>query len=124
MAVLFKLIILVILLFVTADKCIFCVMFSMNDQTMNFKFPLRILNWNVRGLGNEQKCDVIKDLVNDANPDILAYQETKWNECTIFRMRQVCPSKIKHYASLDANGTKGGILLAWSTRFNLLDSLA
>lgn len=34
------------------------------------------------------------------------------------------PSKIKHFATLDADGTKGGILLAWSTRFNLLDSLA
>jgi hypothetical protein len=34
---------------------------QMNDQLMSFKFPLHILSWNVRGLGDTQKCDVIKD---------------------------------------------------------------
>lgn len=105
-------------------KMPFCVMYQMNDQSISFKLTLRILNWNVRGLGDGQKCDVIKDIAKDANPDLLAYQETKWCECSIFRMRQVCPSKFKHYATLDADGTKGGILLVWSSRFTQMDSFA
>ncbi|XP_078181452.1 uncharacterized protein LOC144575215 [Carex rostrata] len=94
----------------------------MNDQALYFKFPLRILNWNVRGLGDAQKCDVIKDIVIDANPDLITYQETKWSECSIFRVRQVCPAKFNQFEVLNAEGTKGGILLAWSSKFTLLDS--
>lgn len=78
----------------------------MNDQSINFKFPLRVLNWNVKGLGDAQKCYVIKDLAIEANPDLLTYQETKWSECSFFRIRQVCQLKFKHYTVLDTDGTK------------------
>lgn len=94
----------------------------MNDQTVCFNYPIRALNWNVRGLGDSQKCDVIKDIAIDANPDLISYQETKWSECSIFRVRQVCPAKFINFLTLDAIGTRGGILLAWSSRFCLIDS--
>lgn len=69
---------------------------------MNHNFNLSMLNWNVRGLGDLQKCAVIKDLAVEAKPDLICYQDTKWSECSIFQVRHACPSKFKHYIALDA----------------------
>lgn len=87
----------------------------MND----FKFSISVLSWNVRGLGDIKKCAVVKDLIADANPDLICFQETKWEECSIFKLRQVCTSKFRNYSNLDAEGTRGGIVLAWSNSFTL-----
>lgn len=89
---------------------------------MNFKFPLKILNWNVRGLGDPNKCAVVKDIVYDSKPALVCFQETKWNECSIFRVRQVCPSRFKNFIELNAEGTRGGILLVWSSSFSFVSS--
>lgn len=65
----------------------------------------------------------LKILVIKQNGDIISFQEIKWSETSIFKMRQVCPFKYKIFAKLDAMGTKGGILLAWSDSFTELHSL-
>lgn len=72
-----------------------------------FTLPMSFLNWNVRGLGDLNKCAVIKELVTESHPDIVCFQQTKWSDCTIFNSRQVCPSKFRHIAALNAKGTKG-----------------
>lgn len=89
---------------------------------MHFTFPIKILNWNVRGLGDSNKCAVVKDMVCDIKPDLVCFQETKWSECSIFRVRQVCPSRFKNFIELNAEGTRGGILLVWSSSFSLVSS--
>lgn len=88
-----------------------------------FIFPLSVLNWNVRGLGDANKCAVIKELACDDNPDIICFQETKLSNCDIFKLRQVCRSKIKNFLTLNADGSRGGILLAWSSLFTAIDSI-
>lgn len=105
---------------------LFCNSMMMNEPNaiqFNFNFPFKILNWNVRGMGDSNKCDVIKDSVLNANCDIICFQETKWCEHSIFCVRQVCPNKFRHYITLDAIGSKGGILLAWSDAFTTLESI-
>lgn len=87
-----------------------------------FKFLISILNWNVRGLGDTNKCTVIKDVTTDNNSDLICFQETKLCECSIFEIRRVYPSKVRHFISLNAEGTRGGILLAWSNVDTQLDS--
>lgn len=67
---------------------------------------MSILNWNVRGLGDYKKCAVIKDLAIESHPDIICFLETKWSDCTIFNLRQVCPSKFRHFAALNSEGTR------------------
>ena len=94
----------------------------MSIEPNELLFPFKILNWNVRGLGDQSKCMVIKNTVLDLNCDILCFQETKWCDHSIFRVRQVCPSKFNAYITLDAEGSRGGILLAWSTPYKLINS--
>lgn len=90
----------------------------MNSAIVELKFPLTILNWNVRGIGDLDKCAVVKDMVCDVKPDLVCLQETKWNSCTKFRIKQVCPSRFTNFIALDALGTRGGIILAWSNIFS------
>lgn len=37
---------------------------------MNLNFQIKLLCWNVRGLGDIQKCAVIKDVIIDSQCDI------------------------------------------------------
>lgn len=85
---------------------------------MNCKSKINLLNWNVRGLGDSNKCAIVKDTVIDSKNNLLCFQETKWDDHTIFRVRQVCPSRFREYAALDAEGTRGGVLLAWSNAYS------
>lgn len=86
------------------------------------QFSFKILNWNVRGLGDINKCTVIKNSILDSNCDLVCFQETKWSDHSIFRVRQVCPARFRNYITLDAEGSRGGILLAWSGSYKLLNS--
>lgn len=95
----------------------------MSSIINEFNFSFTVMSWNVRGLGDINKCAVVKNLVTDLNCDIISFQETKWSDTSIFKMRQVCPSKYRNFAKLNASGTKGGILLAWSDAFTELQSL-
>lgn len=94
----------------------------MSIEPNEFLFRFNFLNWNVRGLGDLNKCMVVKNTVLVSKCDILCFQETKWCEHSIFRIRQVCPAKFKEYVTLDAEGLRGGILLAWSDSNQLLNS--
>lgn len=38
----------------------------------------------------------------------------------IFKLRQVCPTRFREYSSLEADGSKGGILLTWTTNYKKL----
>lgn len=103
--------------------CAFSVTVVMTTQLMNFKFPLSFLIWNVRGLGNQQKCSMVKDVALDLKPDIICYQETKLRSCTPFQLRQVCPPRFVDFITLDSDGTRGGILLAWSNKFTRISTM-
>ena len=38
---------------------------------------MKIINWNVRGLGSRNKRRVVKDFMRSENPDVVMIQETK-----------------------------------------------
>lgn len=48
------------------------------------KFNLKLLNWNVRGLGDSNKCAIVKDTIINSKCELFCLQETKWSEHTIF----------------------------------------
>lgn len=93
----------------------------MSIEPNKFLFCFNFLNWNVRGLGGLNKCRVIKNTVLDSKCDILCFQETMWHEHSIFCVRLVCPVKFRDYITLDVKGLRGGILLAWSDSYKLLN---
>ena len=42
---------------------------------------MKIISWNVRGLGSSNKRRVIKDFLRLENPDVVMIQETKKEKC-------------------------------------------
>jgi exonuclease III len=41
---------------------------------------MRLLSWNARGLGDDDKNDTVCTLLNDAKVDIICIQETKLSD--------------------------------------------
>ena len=42
---------------------------------------MKIINWNIRGLGSRKKRRVVKDFLRHENPDVVMFQETKREVC-------------------------------------------
>ncbi|CAN6218601.1 unnamed protein product [Urochloa humidicola] len=74
-----------------------------------------VVSWNVRGLGDSDKCDVVKDALSTASPSIICVQETKLHSVTPQKARSFLPvSHATSLHSLSANGSRGGVLTAWN----------
>jgi exonuclease III len=66
-----------------------------------------MLCWNVRGLGDSNKCVVVKDIIKEANASILCIQETKVSEISFVKFNNIFPPRYTNYSILSANGSRG-----------------
>lgn len=73
----------------------------------------KMLVWNVRGLNNPARRNVMAQVVRAANPSIVCLQETKMEVVTLDVVRHCLGNKFESFLYLPAVGTRGGILLAW-----------
>jgi len=94
----------------------------MSSSSKNFC----IVSWNVRGLGDPEKCAVVKDALVSANPSVICLQETKLHNISQFQAHNFLPP---HFANtihfVSAAGTRGGILTAWnSSTFSLVSYIS
>ena len=81
----------------------------MND---NF-WHLSVMSWNIRGLGDSEKCDVVRDAIASAAPSVCCLQETKLHDITTKKARTFLPPALAaSHHFLGASGTRGGILTA------------
>jgi len=69
---------------------------------------------NVRGLGQTDKCDVVRDNVAKNHPQIACLQETKLMDLDARAVRAFLPSALDDYRFTPAVGSRGGILTAWN----------
>lgn len=76
----------------------------------NLCFP--IVSWNVRGLGNLDKCTVVRDALIVAHPFIICIQELKLCDPDTFASISFLPPNIHDLASVPAAGSHGGIITA------------
>ena len=90
----------------------------MNAKTVK----LSVLSWNVRGLGDADKCRVVRDLIQSLKLDIVCLQETKLRTVDERRARAFLPPNLSLFRCVDASGSRGGILTAWDPRAVLLHS--
>jgi exonuclease III len=80
-----------------------------NCPTKNLVF----VSWNVRGLGDEDKCSTVRDHTLAAAPSVLCIQETKLASLTASKARSFLPPVLSLFAVADADGSHGGMLTAY-----------
>lgn len=74
---------------------------------------MKVLSWNVRGLGARSKKDMVKDLICLANPDIVVLQETRLNSLDRKVIKVIWSSRRIGWLALDAVNSAGGIVMMW-----------
>ena len=72
-----------------------------------------IISWNVRGLNAHPKRAVVKEFRVKFNPDVVILQETKLSIVDRQLVKSVWSSRFVGWASLEACGSSGGILILW-----------
>jgi exonuclease III len=80
-----------------------------------------ICSWNLRGLGQQTKCDdVLAELIS-LNPSLVLLQETKLSEISTLKAKSFLPRNLQSFAFKPAVGSVGGILTANSVNLFALD---
>jgi exonuclease III len=77
---------------------------------------LKMLVWNVRGLNSKARRIAIRALVATTNASIVCFQETKINLFYSGLILETLGAEFDDFVYLPADGTRGGILLAWQSR--------
>lgn len=75
---------------------------------------MKIISWNIRGLKNPHKQDILRNLIRDNRPDILVIQETKMlidkvENLSIFKGGKIIVS--------DSDGASGGMAIFWTNKW-------
>jgi hypothetical protein len=75
------------------------------------------LSWNPCGLNDSAKRDAVRELVDSLRVNLVCFQETKMAVINRFivNLNQCLGPSIDGYVYLPAEGTHGGILLAWNS---------
>jgi exonuclease III len=72
------------------------------------------LNWNVRGLNSEDKCNVVRGKIEESSCSIFCIQESKLQSFDHSSMRKFTPKRFNKYAFSPSVGASGGIILGWN----------
>lgn len=85
---------------------------------------MRIVTWNIRGIGNANKRGLIKEEIMALNPDFLILQETKRESFSRGEVAGIWSSRFKEWVTLDSVGASGGIAIIWDRRrTKVIDSM-
>ena len=85
---------------------------------------MKIVSWNVRGVGSLRYRGIIKDYLNRINPDIVILQETKKEVLDERWVRSLWKVRFRNWVALPSMGRAGGIIVMWDRRkIVVLDSL-
>ncbi|KAE8652281.1 uncharacterized protein LOC105434766 [Cucumis sativus] len=74
---------------------------------------MKILAWNVRGIGSTQKRVQIKHVISDYAPDFVCLSETKLLNVNNKLVKSIWSSISIKYIFKQVSGRSGGILLMW-----------
>ena len=72
---------------------------------------MKIISWNIRGLGSRKKMRVVKDFLRLQNPDVVMFQETKREVCDRRFVGSVWSIRNKEWVVIPVYGASGGILI-------------
>nr|CAD1834396.1 unnamed protein product [Ananas comosus var. bracteatus] len=74
----------------------------------------RFLTWNVRGLNDHAKCAIVKSFVRSCKCSVICLQEMKLSSTPLAKFWAFCGFHLRDYRTLDAIGTRGGLLTTWN----------
>lgn len=77
-------------------------------------FVMKMLSWNIRGLGRSEKSCKIKNVVKDRQIDILLIQQTKRSNIQARDAKSIWPWDNMEFLAVDAEGNSGGLLCVWN----------
>lgn len=89
------------------------VVVELTVSLMNYTQKLKIMSWNVRGLNEREKRLAVRQSILLERPDIVTFQETKLQLIDVVKFREMCGRRLDQYETVPAQGTRGGILIAW-----------
>jgi exonuclease III len=74
---------------------------------------MRILSWNIRGLGGMEKRKEVRKLVWEKSPTIVCLQETKLQVCDDFLCSSLWGTSPVGFSFRPSVGASGGLLTLW-----------
>jgi hypothetical protein len=99
--------------------------YESQGSTMTHDNNCIVLNWNVRGLNNPARRQVLRDLVADNACTVVCVQETKLQHVDSATVANTLGQQFAdQFAALPAMGTSGGIILACPQDFYLINNAA
>jgi exonuclease III len=78
--------------------------------------PYFLGSWNIRGLGDKDKCIDVKAALSTFNPDLICLQESKLQDLNRFKASSFLPPSIRSFDFVPSIGASGwgGIITAWN----------
>lgn len=83
---------------------------------------MKILTWNVRGIGRSEKKGKIKKMMKERNVDIVLLQETKKAGILEQEVREMWRRDSMEFMAVGSEGSAGRLLCIWDPQvFQLVD---
>ncbi|KAA3483894.1 reverse transcriptase [Gossypium australe] len=79
---------------------------------------MKILSWNVRGLGNPRTIYRLRQTLKTHTPQMVFFMETKINKIQMERVRRRCG--FINGIDVDPNGSRGGLCLTWKGNVSIM----
>jgi exonuclease III len=76
---------------------------------------MKIISWNIRGLGGLEKRKEVRKLVGDLCPSILCLQETKLQTCDTHLCLSLWGNSPHAFSYRPSIGASGGLLTLWDS---------
>jgi exonuclease III len=76
-------------------------------------WEMKLLSWNVRGLGSYEKRKEVRSLVKAKNPLVMCLQETKLQMCDVNVCSSLWDRQSVEFSFRPSQGASGGLLTVW-----------
>jgi exonuclease III len=76
---------------------------------------MKIISWNIRGLGGLEKRKEVRKLVGDLCPSILCLQETKLQTCDALLSASLWGNSPHAFSYRPSVGASGGLVTIWDS---------